>query len=328
MRRSVSIILGVALVATAISGGLLLLSFSRSTREVLAESRHSAGAEFHLTVILPDDTDEFYRSLVRGGQDEALLHGAALELLYFGSIRGEPGLLLRQARWMHTDGVLVYLPEHNSFTREIADLMRAGIPVITLVNDNPLSGRTAHLGFDAEGIARELVRLMVDSATDEPHTWGVLISADGSGNPGWQGQRMEAVIRAMLAPKSNIRLLPTRVVEAGYFPGEQEAAHLLRDHSQLTGIVVAVPQTLGGVVQVLIDQNRLGDIAVVGIDFGSGVEDALARGLLNGTVLRHPEQVGATGVRTLMEAVKGGRVPEYSDLDYSAVDQRSVVGLR
>jgi hypothetical protein len=42
---------------------------------------------------------------------------------------------------MQTDGVLVYLPEQNSFTDEINRLELDGIPVVTLINDNPLSER-------------------------------------------------------------------------------------------------------------------------------------------------------------------------------------------
>lgn len=131
---------------------------------------------------------------------------------------------------------------------------------------------------------------------------------------------MAAVVRSMLSSYEGVDLLPERAIDQGYFSGEQAAAQLLREHPYLRGIIVAAPQTLGGVVQALIDQYRLGSVRAVGIDFGAGVEQALARGLLDGTISRHPEQVGVRGVRSLIETVRGEDPTEYRDLAYSAVE--------
>jgi len=301
------------------SGFLLLLSFGRAIQEVIAAETEASIVETHLTVILPDNNDSFFRSVASGGRSEAVLQQVALEFLYYNSDR-EVGLLLSQARWMQTDGVLIYLPEQNSFTDEINQLESDGVPVVTLIHDTPLSKRRAHLGFDDEGIARELVHMIGVGAEQDTKPWALLIGGNSEGRLTWVGTRIATVVRSMLSGRGEIELLPERAIDHGYFPGEQAAVRLLREHPDLGGIIVAVPQTLGGVVQALIDQHRLGSVRVVGIDSGAGVEDALTRGLLDGTISRHPEQVGAQGVRTLMQAVRGESIAEYQDLAYSAVE--------
>lgn len=331
MRTRQTVALASSLICTACTGLLLVLSFGRAAQEVIPGEAGALIAETHLTVILPDTSDSFFRSLAAGGRAEAVEQQVALEFLYYTSDRAV-GLLLRQARWMQTEGVLIYLPEQNSFTDEINHLERNGIPVVTLINDNPLSERRMHLGFDDEGIARELVRMLRLESEQDPQTWALLISADSEGNPTWGGTRTAAVVRSMLSSHVGVELLPAKAIDQGYFSGEQAAVQLLREYPNLRGIIVATPQTLGGVVQALIDQYRLGSVGVVGIDFGAGVEDALARGLLNGTISRHPKQVGAQGVRSLMESVRREHPsespveapsepsPEYRNLAYSAVE--------
>ena len=319
MRTRQKVAVACSLVFVACTGFLLVLAFGRTVHELIAGEAGVPVAETHLTVILPDNSDSFFRSLASGGRSEALAQQVALEFLYYDS-DPDAGLLLRQARWMQTDGVLVYLPEQNRFTDEINRLELDGIPVVTLINDNPLSERHAHLGFDEEGIARELVRMIGIETDHESQTWALLVSADSDGRPTWGGTRTAAVVRSMLSRHSGVNLLPERAIDQGYFPGEQATVQLLREYPYLRGIIVASPQTLGGVVQALIDQYRLGSVGVVGIDFGAGVEDALTRGLLNGTISRHPEQVGIRGVRCLIETVRGECSAEYLDLAYSAVE--------
>ncbi|TVR86271.1 MAG: sugar ABC transporter substrate-binding protein [Spirochaetaceae bacterium] len=319
MRNRQSVALACSLICIVCSGVLLLLSFGRSIHEVMAAETEALIVETHLTVILPDNSDSFFRSVASGGRSEAVFQQVALEFLYYNSDR-EVGLLLRQARWMQTDGVLIYLPEQNSFKHEINQLESSGIPVVTLIHDTPLSERRAHLGFDDEGIARELVRMIGIGAEQDTQTWALLIGADSEGQPTWGGTRIAAVVRSMLSSYGGVELLSERAIVHGYFSGEQASVRLLREHPDLGGIIVAVPQTLGGVVQALIDQHRLGSIGVVGIDFGAGVEQALTRGLLDGTISRHPEQIGVQGVRTLIHAVRGEYIAEYHDLAYSAVE--------
>jgi len=319
MRTRQKVALACSLICILCSGFLLIMYFGRAIHELIAGDAEAPGTKPHLTVILPDSSDVFFRSLANGGRSEAELQQAALEFLYYNSYR-DVGLLLRQARWMQTDGVLIYLPEQNSFTHEINELELGGVPVVTLIHDTPLSERRAHLGFDDEGIARELVRMVRIEAEQDAQTWALLIGADNDGQPTWGGTRIAAVVRSMLSSHGGVELLPERAIDQGYFPGEQAAARLLREHPHLSGIIVAVPQTLAGVVQALIDQHRLGSIGVVGIDFGTGVEEALTRGLVDGTISRHPEQVGAQGVGTLMQAVRGEYIAEYRDLAYSAVE--------
>jgi len=319
MRNRQKVALLSSLICIGCSGFLLLLSFGRSIQEVVAAETTALVVETHLTVILPDNGDLFFRSVASGGRSEAALQDVALEFLYYNSDI-DVGLLLRQARWMQTDGVFIYLPEQNSFTHEINQLESGGVPVITLIHDTPLSGRRAHLGFDDEGMARELVRMLDIGAEQDAQTVALLIGATSEGQRTWVGTRIAALVRSMLSSHEGVVLLPERAIDFGYFSGEQAVARLLREHPDLGGIIVAVPQTLGGVVQALIDQNRLGTVGVVGIDFGAGVEEALRRGLLDGTISRHPEQVGAQGVRTLIRAVRGEDIGEYHDLAYSAVE--------
>src|SRR6056297_3156830 len=144
MRTRQKVALACSMLFIACSGFFLLLSFGRTIHEVVAGQTEVPVAETHLTVVLPDNSDSFFRSLASGGRSEALAQRVALEFLHYDSDR-EVGLLLRQARWMQTEGVLIYLPEQNSFTDEINQLELEGVPVVTLINDNPLSERHAHL---------------------------------------------------------------------------------------------------------------------------------------------------------------------------------------
>lgn len=329
MRMPVKALFVLSFIGICSAAALLVFWYSQATQHILFNEGSARKAHTHISIILPLDGGIFFDQLSEGAVQEALRRDVAVEFLHYSDILPETELrlLLRQVSWMQTDGVLLYLPESYVMTAELDELISRNIPVVTLIHDNPFSMRTGHAGFDNELLARELVRLMLSDydPLSEPESWAVFFAGDDSSQGLQDRQRMLSIMQAMIEPYPSISIdVVQHLAATGHFEGEKRTASLLRDMPGINGIVVAAPRTLGGVVHALIDQNKLGDIRIAGMDSNDEIVTAIGRNLVQGTIYRYPEHIGRNGIRLILDASRSQYIPEYTLLNYTAVDRNNL----
>lgn len=72
---------------------------------------------------------------------------------------------LRTVRRRGSHGVLLKAPDHPEVVAEVAELARAGVPVVTLVTDLPRSERQAYVGIDNRAAGATAAYLVTRSAS-------------------------------------------------------------------------------------------------------------------------------------------------------------------
>lgn len=72
---------------------------------------------------------------------------------------------LRTVRRRGSHGVLLKAPDHPEVVAEVAELARAGVPVVTLVTDLPRSERRAYVGIDNRAAGATAAYLVTRSAS-------------------------------------------------------------------------------------------------------------------------------------------------------------------
>lgn len=105
---------------------------------------------------------------------------------------------LRAVRRRRSHGVVLKAPDHPDVAAEVAALVEAGVPVVTLVTDLPRSRRLAYVGIDNDAAGRTAAWLVARSA---PEVGATLVTLSRSEFRG-EEQRVAAFVDALqgLAP--------------------------------------------------------------------------------------------------------------------------------
>ena len=88
------------------------------------------------------------------------------------------------------------------------------------------------------------------------------------------------------------------------------ATSFIQQNPDLKGIYCCNDTMALGALQAVINENKLGEIFVVGTDGDTEAVDSVNAGQLSATVAQDPAGIGAKGLELLVEAVKAGNIGE------------------
>lgn len=112
------------------------------------------------------------------------------------------------------------------------------------------------------------------------------------------------------------------------------ATTLIQQNPDLKGIYCANDGMALGVVQAVINADKVGEILVVGTDGDAEAITSISDGKLSATVAQDPANIGATGLKLLVDAVKNGNkgevgtFPEKTPVDSVLVSTDNVADFK
>lgn len=162
---------------------------------------------------------------------------------------------LRDIRYRGSSGVVLKAPDVPEIVTEIDRLAAAGIPVITLVTDLPLSRRIAYVGIDNRAAGATAAYLVDRLLGDEPGS--VLIAISRSVFRG--EEEREIGFRATLRERSDRPLIEVTDTDGLDDTVRERTRRRLQDHPD----VVAVYSTGGGNRAILSAFDELGRVCSV-----------------------------------------------------------------
>jgi ribose transport system substrate-binding protein len=292
---------GLAL-AGATAMNFILLSQARQALDegILGTRSPAVPAQHHLALIIPDTTDSFFDGLVAGLTDEA--HDADVAVQVFRYRRGaeEAETYFQLCLTSHLDGVVLFAgPER---LQERQDQARAEnvifIPVGTQVppTRQGFIGSSSFLqGFESGN--------QVGVLKGRAARVGLLLSSDGQ-DPVTE----DAVYRGVAA---SLQAYPgAAVVQAararpGILSGEEAVSALLRSDPSINVLICASAPITEGAAQVVVDQNRVGQVLIVGTDGSPTIDRLVDKGVIAATIVRDSRNMGVIALDSFVKARNG-----------------------
>lgn len=169
-------------------------------------------------------------------------------------------------------GLVVFSDDSDAITPTINRAVENGIPVITAFADAPNSDRLAHVGTDQAGLAREIVRKVLeekefdgrfDNCDQRPPRALVLVGRKTSKD---QAERLDAITAALKARKKVIEI----ITKEDEFKADQ-AERLVRDafkdyKNQIDFIFGCNSRSAVGAVRAVSDSRKPGEVVITGWD--------------------------------------------------------------
>ncbi len=296
---------------------LLTLSLKAMAGFTIADGEQDRSPEYSYAFFLPALDYPFFDSLKKGALDGAEDLNC---LITFYQIDTEP-LSLKMAPYSGTDGVALYATAENELLSEGVDrILQSDIPLLYL--EHKLSHSASFfIGTNSYEVGKKIGEL-VRSRERVSRTCAFIFSDK---SPGLLADRslVEMGFRQIMADRIPEHLI-FEITDRNPLDAESLVYRLLRENPELDTLVFTDPNDTLAAVQVLVDQNLVGKVDIVGFGDEPAVVDYISKGVIRGTVVRDPYHIGYQAVELLKGISEKGNASAYVDIGTRLISQVNV----
>lgn len=209
------------------------------------------------------------------------------------------------------DGIVTHVLDEEKFTPLIDKAVESGIPVITVEAEARNSKRSAYVGANTFNLGREAGKLVLE-AKGENANIAVILSdhIDGAVNVP-QSLRVTGTKDALEGmPGMTVR---TFSASAGYFSAEEVTRRILIEFPEIDTIICTSAKDTISVAQVVVDLNKVGQVTIIGYDDAPEILRYIEKGVIYGTVVANPYEIGYESIRSLIEIKQNRLTSTYVD---------------
>ncbi len=280
----------------------ILLNQARQALDEGILGTRSAGlpAQHHLALIIPDNTDSFFDGLVAGLTDKARDSDVAVQVFRYRRGAEEAEAYFQLCLTSHLDGVVLFagperLEERQNQARAENVIL---IPVGTQVpptRQGFIGSSSLLQGFESGN--------QVGLLKGREARVGLLLSSDGQGpvqqDPVYRG------VAASLQAFPGAAIVQAARARPGILSGEEAVSALLRSDPSINMLICGSAPITEGAAQVVVDQNRVGEVLIVGTDGSPTIDRLVDKGVIAASIVRDSRKMGAIALDSFVAARNG-----------------------
>ena len=278
-----------------------------------------AGKKSYKIAVIPKGlTHEFWKSIHAGANKaarELSAEGVDVEVIWKGPIREDDREQQVQVVEGFTSqgvsGIVLAPLDDKALVRPVEDAKKLGIPTVIIDSDLASKEIVSFVATDnfkgGELAAEEMARLLGGKGK-------VLLLRYQEGSASTTA-REEGFITKLKAVAPGITLISSdQYAGATRDTAKRASENLLnRFGNDLSGIFCPNESSAAGMLLALQDISKAGKIPFLGFDASQAFIDAMKSGQMQGTVLQNPFKMGALGVRTMVDHLRGRPVEKRVD---------------
>jgi ribose transport system substrate-binding protein len=307
--------------------GLVFLGATAMNAALVAKARSAlvgmpviAKAEarsYQMAVILPDTNDSFFKGILEGVASEAPGSDVAVQVFrYAGESAQEADRYFEIALRSKVDGIVMYRSRSEVGSIKADEAARSGVVYIPVGTDAPEGETGPFIGSGSRLQGFEGGKLIGKKLGGRARV-GVIFSGSGSGLP--EEEPLYRGLVTALRGYPDASVVDLAEAEPGMLSGEAVAESMLREHPDINAMLCSSAQDTVGVVQVLLDLNKVGAVLVVGADETEDIRRYIDKGVVLASIVRDSNKIGKEAVLTFSRIKKGGGVPAPKETGFFVV---------
>lgn len=284
-------------------------------------SNGSAGSKGTIAVIVKSTQHEFWQAVKKGAEDagkkagyEVHFQGASTETAI-----GEQVNIVEDAINKQVSAIVLAASDAQALVPSIQRAVQAGIPVITIDSGVKSDLPKSHVATDnqaAAGIAAEKMAELI-------HQKGKVAIVNFVAGAASAVDR-EKGFKERMAKYPNIQIINTF-----YSNGDQEKAYsialdILNSNPDIKGIFCANEGAAVGVAKAIKSAGKAGKVTVIGFDSSKDEISFIQEGVMDGTVVQNPYQIGYQGVEQAVKVINKQTVEKRIDTGATYVDKNNI----
>lgn len=248
----------------------------------------AAGEHYAMVVFLKGS--EFFNWAYAGMIDAAKLLGDDITVELQGPAEWDASLEARAIEQLiakRVDGIVVTAGEANAMIPAINRAVGAGIPVVTFDSDAPDSNRLSFVGTNNYNAGYVAGKAMAEWLEGEGK-----VGISTFPGPAHLAERVNGFRDALAEYGPNIEIVAIVNDEGDVAKAETQITAMLQANPDITGIFAAHGNPGPGAAAAVRNLNMVGQVQIMGFDFGTPVLELIEKGEIRGTVGQDPYLMG------------------------------------
>lgn len=299
------ILFGLALAgATTMNLGLINQARKALDEGILGTGSQGEPARHHLALVIPDTHDSFFEGLVAGVRAKAGDNDVAVQVFrYRENDPGEAESYFQLSLTSHLDGVILFIGGGDgSLPVRLAQAEAEKVVFIPVGTQAPVNENQGFIGSSSllQGIesGNQLGKVLGRAARV-----GILLSPEGTGAP--QDDPVYRGVSVAIQSYPGAKIVRAARARPGILSGEEAASALLKADPSINVLVCATAPITEGAAQVVVDQGRVGQVAIIGTDESPNIDRLVDKRVIAASVVRDSRKMGALAMDAFLAARDG-----------------------
>ncbi|MDF2594806.1 MAG: ABC-type sugar transport system periplasmic component-like protein [Clostridia bacterium] len=310
---------------------ITIFSIFRFKEKLLAEgisdSINYQEYDKHYAIITSNTDLPFWNSVYEEAKIEAKKYNAYVE--YIGknlSITYDVETLLRIAIDCKVDGIILEANESPEVTELINEAVGKDITVITVLTDNPESGRQCFVGINNYNLGKIYGQQAAKIWNENTKRILVLMNSstpDTNQNIIYSG--IKETIQKEMTKGKPVDIQTITVNNENTFSSEEAIRDIIMDTDNLPDIMICLNSIdTQCAYQAVVDHNKVGEIDILGYYNSQDILTAIKKKIIHSTIAIDAEQMGVLCVQALNDYKRTGRVSDYLPVDTQLIALENV----
>ena len=309
--------------------GMMIYWRVRIMRQINADTQTYDTYSWHYVMITDKGNSTFWDHVYEGAATAGKECDAYIEKMGEGlAVTYSKEEMIEIAIYSKVDGILLEGDESDSQREMIDRAVEAGIPVITMLNDNYGSRRLSFVGIGNYDIGREYAREVIKVATKD--TKDVLLLGDRTyeGN-GWN-LIMNGFSDTIRNEGNHLELNTSLATLNSEDPFEvQETLREIFLGDSVPDVVVCLNEVnTVNAYQAVVDYNMVGQVKIIGYYMSDTILNAIEKQVITSSIVFDADEMGHLAVEALNEYHKTGYVSDYITIEAEVINKNNIEEYR
>lgn len=307
--------------------GFMIGSLFLPTDSLLADPPAKAPL-YHLQIIVQNTSTHFWKQFCSGADVAGTDLGIYVEFVPLMSLDGDALTeAIEKGINADVDGIALRVTDFENTRTAIEEAIAAGIEVVTFENDEELIPDIPTVGSNSYDIGAVAGQMAVTAGNADATVAVILGSSEGSGDTQYKSLIVQGIADSF-SLYSSMTIDDIYTLNAGLFEAEKLTYSLLESNSDIDLIICADEMSTPGVAQVLVDNNKVGDVQVIGYGVMPETLDYIERGVIFGSVCPDAYGIGYSTVKQLLSGLNNDPSSDTTNTDLYTIHAANVSDYR
>lgn len=318
----------IVMAATVLLVLSIMIGFSVSLDQDKSGSDEAGGEEgsysYHVAMVGGDLSDVFWESLY----EEARTAGAKVGIYAedFGAALNEDystSELVRMAIDSRVDGIVIETDATEDIESLISQAEQAGIPVVTLMEDVPDSGRISYVGANDYTLGEMYGQEVLKAVEKDGASVDVLVPVnEEESSPSFI---YTGISETVAQTSRDISVSTVRTGEDREFVSEERVRGILLDEENRPDVLVClnVVDTISA-YQCVRDYNLVGKVKIIGYYSSPEILEGIQKGVIQSTIMVNAQEAGRLCMEAMEEYLSQRYTSEYFPVSVELINEKNV----
>lgn len=292
------------------------------TKFGMVDTPDDTNYEFHYAIISKETDIPFWQAIYEGAVEKGRENNIYVENIG-SNLSADFTLddLMKIAISSKVDAIILEPDGAVNTVNLINQADEAGIPVITMIKDEPVSRRKSFIGINSYNQGQAYGEQVLELVNQGRKNIQVLLSSD------YTDSNQAVIYSGILEILSNSNVnVESEVVDThSTFSAQEDVRNIIMDTENPPDTLVCLSaiDTLCA-YQAVVDYNKVGAIDIIGYYDSDIILRAIEKKIVYSTMTIDAVQMGAYCVEALMEYQNTGRVSDYYSVDLQVINTDNV----